>query len=138
MRLRGERASALVMALLLLTVAQALILAVTTRAMLASRAALRSENRTLALNAAEAGLAEGVQRLMRDNVVTSRAEGEMGLATWEIEAEEALAEPFLSVATFKCTGRCREQVRAIRLRVLVRRDELHSINGLEKLDWTPL
>jgi Tfp pilus assembly protein PilX len=135
--MRGERASALVMALLILMIAQALVLAVTTRAMLASQAALRSENRSRALNAAEAGLADAVQRMLRDNLATDGA-GEIGLATWEVEGDEELAEPFLSVATFTSTGHSREQVRTIRLRVVIRRDELHEINGLYRLDWTPL
>lgn len=133
-RLRDERASALVLALLLLVVAQSLVMAVTMRAMIASRAALRAENRAHAFNAAEAGLADAVQRLVRENVAT-RGEGAEGIATWEVAADEQLAEPSLSVATFTSTGRCREQVRRIQLRLVIRRDELHAISGLRRLDW---
>lgn len=132
--MRGERASALVLALLLLLIAQALILAVTTRAITASRAARRAENRSLALNAAEAGLAHAVQRLVRENVATGGS-GAAGLTTWEVEADEELRAPFLSVATFTSTARSREQVRSIRLRLIIRRDELHAISELRRLDW---
>ena len=133
--MRSERASALIMALLILTIAQALVLAVTTRAMLAAQAAHRAENRSRALNAAEAGLADAVQRMLRDNLATDGA-GESGLTSWEVDGDEELFQPFLSVATFTSTGRSREQARTIRLRLVIRRDELHEINGLYVLDWT--
>jgi len=130
-----QRGSALVMALLLLTVAQALILAVTTRAMLAAQAARRAETRSRALNAAEAGLADAVQRLLEDNAA-SRGEGELGVTCeWEVEADEELVEPRFSVATFTSTGRCADQSRRIRLRVVIERDDVLAIRDLRRLDW---
>jgi Tfp pilus assembly protein PilX len=133
---RCERASALVLALLMLVIAQALVLAVTTRAIAASHAARRIEDRAIALNACEAALADAVQRLLRDNLAT-RGEGRLGMAAWEVDADERGVEPYLWVATFDARARCRQQSRHVRLRVVVRREELHAVSDLWVLDWTP-
>lgn len=135
MRLRSERASALVLALLMLVVAQGLVLAVTTRAMLASRAAVRLQQRAVALNAAEAGLAECVQVLLRDNAAYDE-EGEIGQASWTVDADEEVRQPFVSIVTFDATATFRDQARRIRLRLAVRRDRLEEISELHVLDWT--
>ena len=134
---RGSRGSALVLALLMLCVAQALVLAVTTRAMAASRAVRREEDRVLALNAAEAGLAEAVQALARENA-TREVEGTLGTSDYAVHAEEEAVAPSLSVATFSASARCRQQSRRIRLRVVVQRDEDLRIVSITRLDWVAL
>lgn len=137
MRSRGEGGSALVVALLMLCVAQALVLAVTTRAIAAAQAVRREEDRVLALNAAEAGLAEAVQELAKENA-TREVTGTLGITDYAVEAEEESVAPSLSVATFTASARCRRQTRRIRLRVVVQRDETLRIVSLTRLDWASL
>ncbi len=124
------------MALMLLAILHALVLAVTARAIVASRAVRRAEDRSRALNAAEAGLADAVQRMLVDNV-PSRGEGRTGTCAWEVEAGEELRAPGLSVATFDAEARCREQSRRLVLRLVVERDHVLSIRAIRRLDWTP-
>lgn len=134
---RGARGSALVLAMLILTIAQALLLAVTTRAILSAQGARAAVNDAHALNAAEAGLADAVQRLLADNTA-SNGEGRVGLAAWEVEGEEELRAPSLSVATFKVSATCRDRSCRMRLRVVVKRDEYLMIAELSRLDWERL
>ena len=134
---RGERGSALVLALLMLCVAQALVLAVTTRAIAAAQAVRREEDRVMALNAAEAGLAEAVQQLAKENA-TREVGGTLGVTDYAVHSEEEAVAPMLSVATFTAHARCRRQTRRVRLRVVVQRDDTLRIVSITRLDWVSL
>ena len=121
MRARSQRGVALVMSLLLLALALAVISAVTIRATLEAQGVVRLESRTRALNGAEAGLAEAVQRLRSDPWACG-FRGELGRATYVVEIEHGTEPAPWRSATVTCTGRSGDQVRTFVARLAILND----------------
>ena len=136
MRASGaERGSALIAALVLVMIALLVTTIVTVRATLSSQRVVRVERRLLALNAAEAGLAEAVQRLRWDPWLTD-LRGEIGRAKWDIAVSHDLTGVAWHVVTLTVDARVIDQSRRIRMRVRVRPSVVLELPGEVRIvDW---
>jgi hypothetical protein len=137
MKARRERGSALILSVLMLALAQALLLAVTARAMLSAQGARRVEDRALALNAAEAGLAEACQRLRVDGWC-GNLEDDVGSGHASVRVDPGTnLGPWRDFAVTS-KGQCRSQHRALLLRVEVLFDDEGTPLAIRRVDWSPV
>jgi len=134
---RRERGSALILSVLMLALAQALLLAVTARAMLSAQGARRLEDRVLALNAAEAGLAEACQRLRRDGWCSS-LETEVGASHVSVRVDSGNLAGSWRDFSVTATGQCRTQRRALLLHVAVLFADDGTPLEVRRVDWSPV
>ena len=106
------------MSLLLVALLLALIWFVTARAIVSAQAVTRQEARVVALNAAEAGIAEAVERLRQD-AWSSSFSGELPRATYSVTFNHGLdAGPWRTVV-IESTGKCPAQRLSQRVRAMV-------------------
>jgi type II secretory pathway component PulK len=102
----GEQGSALLVALLILLLAFLVLMAVTARASASTRSVAAAQREAHALNAAEAGLAAGVQALLNDEDPDSRQQS-LGLATYELETKTLKWMGPRRRVELRSLGRCR-------------------------------
>lgn len=104
--LERERGSALLVSLLILMLAFLVLMAVTARASESTRSVAAAQRNLHALNAAEAGLAAGVQALLDDDDPDGR-ETSLGLASFELETKTLKWMGPRRRVELRSTGRCR-------------------------------
>ena len=135
-RLREESGSALVVSLVLVAVAFTVTSIVTLRATLDSQRIVRHERQLLALNAAEAGLAETLQDLRMDPWVNEE-HGEIGRATWTVKVEHDVTMANFQIATLDAEATVVDQTRRLRMRVRVWPTiSLDTPAPIRLIDWT--
>ena len=120
-RRRGERGTALVVCLFLVLMTWLVLLSVTSRVVLSGQAQRARYDRTVAFNLAEAGLAEAVQRIVREESGTV-GETQLGDGDYDVSAEAWEDESGRQVIELTATGRCRSRVETLVFRVWVDHD----------------
>jgi hypothetical protein len=133
---RGESGSALVASLVLVAVAFTVTSIVTLRATLDSQRIVRHERQLLALNAAEAGLAETLQDLRMDPWVNDE-HGGIGRGTWSVKVEHDVTMADFQVATLDAEATVVDQTRHLRMRVRIWPTISADIPApIRLIDWT--
>jgi hypothetical protein len=108
---------------------------VTVRATLSSQRLVRVERRLQALNAAEAALAESIQKLRWDPWMTD-ARGELGRAQWSVDVSHDLSGVGWHLVTLDADARVVDQSRQIRVHVQVESSLILEEPGEVRLvDW---
>jgi Tfp pilus assembly protein PilX len=119
-RRREQAGSALLVSLLILLLAFLVLLAVTARATASSRAVAAAQREALALNAAEAGLAESVQRLAADREPDTARPVSLGAASYEVASARLGSSGPHRRIELRVLGRCGPQEVALRVVLEVR------------------
>lgn len=137
MRRRGrrERGGALVLALLILVLLHVVVAVATARAIAQQQAGQRSWERTVAFHAAEAGLAESVQRIAREDEDGDVATTELGEALVQVEMRRAEGFPGADVRELRARGSFRGTVEELSLVVRVGRPTGRGPARVELLSW---
>ena len=136
--LSDRRGSALVASLVLVALALLVTSMVTIRATIDAQRVVAAERQAIALNAAEAGIAEAIQRLRWDPWMGD-AHGEIGRAKWTIEMHHEVVGVTNHFVTLDVEATAIDQSRRIRLRVDVQPSlALDQPASITLVDWVLL
>ena len=136
--MRGQRGSALIAALALISVAFAVTTIVTLRATLDAQRLARASRRLEALNVAEAGLAQTLQEMRMDPWLGGES-GAVGRAEWRVVVTHDASLLDYQIATLAVEAQAVDQRRRIVMRVQVwPSPALDAPARIRLIDWTLL